>query len=251
MVEHRFGIKACVALVLVWASLISGGVFATEQDPRYVIAEDLTVLFRAARSTFVSHPDLMTNATQSSVTVDEFMAETIATYQTLRGKPLAEDQPLIQSLLRSIKGVIASAKKGQYKNKWPEGEFKNRFIPARFGREVSVRFNFQTWPQAAMRITAPDAYLVNPLSKADEWERMVMENHFSQADWVKGEVFAGEGVYRDKQAYRVALPEYYTEACLACHGGEVGQRIHQGKIEGHLGDLGAIISVVVTDQGQK
>ena len=50
-----------------------------------------------------------------------------------------------------------------------------------------------------------------------------------------------------KQAYRLILPEYYKQSCLACHGQPKGAiDITGGKKEGgRLGELGGAISVVI------
>ena len=52
---------------------------------------------------------------------------------------------------------------------------------------------------------------------------------------------------KGQPAFRLILPEYYKESCLACHGEPKGERdITGGKKEGGvLGELGGAISVTI------
>ncbi len=70
---------------------------------------------------------------------------------------------------------------------------------------------------------------------------------FRSPDHETGQHFAETTGVKGKQAYRLILPEYYKESCLACHGKPKGERdITGGKKEGGtLGELGGAISVVI------
>jgi hypothetical protein len=51
--------------------------------------------------------------------------------------------------------------------------------------------------------------------------------------------------HNGKKAFRLILPEYYKAGCMGCHGGANGAKIHAGKSEGKVGELGGAISVAI------
>jgi hypothetical protein len=68
---------------------------------------------------------------------------------------------------------------------------------------------------------------------------------FQTPEWKKGEFVAEDAPLNGRDAYRLLIPEYYEQSCLACHGKPKGERdITGGEKEGaSLGDLGGSISV--------
>jgi hypothetical protein len=50
-----------------------------------------------------------------------------------------------------------------------------------------------------------------------------------------------------RPAYRIAVPEYYRQSCLACHGSPKGEPDITGypKEGRKLGDLGGVMSIVL------
>ena len=121
------------------------------------------------------------------------------------------------------------------------------FLPAIFARRVTEEFRARKGTVADIRLTAPKEYVRNRANRPDKWEADVIENTFKSGSHSKGQHVAAETEMNGKAAYRLILPEYYKESCLACHGGPKGERdITGGKKEGgQLGELGGAISVVI------
>ncbi len=121
------------------------------------------------------------------------------------------------------------------------------FLPAIFARRVTEEFRALKGSVADIRLTAPKAYVRNRANRPDQWENDVIENTFKSDSHPKGQPVAVMGERKGKPAFRLILPEYYKQSCLACHGGPKGERdITGGKKEGgQLGELGGAISVVI------
>ena len=72
-----------------------------------------------------------------------------------------------------------------------------------------------------------------------------MTEKFLLASWPKGKDFSAVADSRGRQAFRMAVPEYYAASCLSCHGGPKGDIDVTGypKEGGNEGDLGGVISI--------
>ncbi|MCI0541386.1 MAG: DUF3365 domain-containing protein [Verrucomicrobiales bacterium] len=123
------------------------------------------------------------------------------------------------------------------------------FLPAVFARQVGERTSEKLSSKVSIKLTAPKDFLRNRANRPDDWETNVMETKFRSASWEKGKSFAESGAHKGKKGYRLALPEYYGESCLSCHGGPKGERDITGGLKegGQLNELGGAISVVVYD----
>jgi uncharacterized protein DUF3365 len=66
-------------------------------------------------------------------------------------------------------------------------------------------------------------------------------------DWPKGKPFSATVSINGRPAYRFAVPEYYRQSCLACHGTPKGEPDITGypKEGRKLGDLGGVISIIL------
>ena len=92
-------------------------------------------------------------------------------------------------------------------------------------------------------------YVRNRKARPDKWERGVIEDRFKSDDWERGELFSEDADGKRGAAFRVMVPEYYSEVCLACHGSPKGEVDVTGypKEGGHVGDLGGAISITLYD----
>ena len=104
--------------------------------------------------------------------------------------------------------------------------------------------------EASIKVTAPLPLVRNRQSRPDPWEVATIADHFETANWPKGELFSqvtGEG---KNQRVRVAVPEYYAESCLSCHGSPAGELDITGypREGAKLGDLGGVISIQLMPQ---
>ena len=77
------------------------------------------------------------------------------------------------------------------------------------------------------------------------WEQQVITENFLQPSWPKGKDFSAVADSKGRQAFRMAVPEYYAASCLSCHGGPKGDIDVTGypKEGGAEGDLGGVISI--------
>ncbi len=151
--------------------------------------------------------------------------------------------PLGQQLLEAMQQVVDENLPAIEK----EGIGFKGFVPATFARLVAERFNENMDPMATIKLTAPLEMVRNARAKPDEFEQRVFEKVFSQDSWPKGQAYwsdSGEGVHRSR---RVMVPEYYTQDCLSCHGGNANEMDITGhpKEGGKLGQLGGALSVSI------
>lgn len=201
-------------------------------------AQDLTTLLRAARAVTVNRTTI---ADPGKFDVQKFIQKTRKKYKRASGKELDKSDFMLAQLMTAATQVINNAKDGKYKNKWPSGDYANKFLPARFARETGLEFSRLTNGKASIKLTTSNALLVNFENKADSWENDAIESKFLTSGWERNKVFEED----TSNGYRLILPEYYKTGCLKCHGGDKGKRIHAGKVSGHLGEFGGAISVIL------
>jgi hypothetical protein len=101
--------------------------------------------------------------------------------------------------------------------------------------------------EALVRVTAPEVLVRNRKSLPDPWEARVIEEVFSDPQRPKGGMYTEVTKVNGRPAFRMLLPEYYTESCLSCHGEPKGEIDITGypKEGGKAGDLGGAISIVL------
>jgi len=118
------------------------------------------------------------------------------------------------------------------------------FIPAVFGRLVSEAFSRRAAGEAEMKVTAPPNLVRNRRALPDPWESAAIADHFTAKDWPKGEPFAAVVEQGNHPVSRIAVPEYYSQSCLSCHGAPRGSTDITGypREGAALGDLGGVIS---------
>ena len=100
---------------------------------------------------------------------------------------------------------------------------------------------------ALIRLTAPADLVRNRANRPDAWEKAIIEEQFKDPSYPTSQQVVAEADYKGRPAFRLILPEYYKESCLACHGQPAGELdITEGKKEGgELGQLGGAISVLI------
>ena len=101
--------------------------------------------------------------------------------------------------------------------------------------------------EARIRVTAPSALVRNRKARPDPWEKSVLETRLLASDWPTGKSFTEEIEFEGRPAFRMLLPEYYRESCLACHGEPKGELdiTNYPKEGGKAGDLAGAISIVI------
>jgi len=246
----------CAAILFSFA-FHSSVSLASDKD----LAKKMTLLLRSARAIFIQKKSIMKNPMKSGLDLEKFMERAKTNYKRKNDNvALDESNPMIKNLLQAITNVMNKAFTNKNFNKQWSGEndktyfrkgvateYQERFLPARFARLVVLEFSKLAKGKAEMRLTAPENLLTNRMNKADSWEALAMKNKFSKASWPKDKTFSEVTKVKNKDAFRLILPEYYSKACLKCHSGDPGQLIHKAHPakEPTVGSLGGVISVTL------
>jgi hypothetical protein len=232
------------------ASLLTVGLPAATlfgATPQETAAQEIATLFRAARQVLSDNQALINDAEKGDKGLSAAVAveKTKANYAKDAGKPVNESDPALKAMLEAVAAVMTDAQ--PLINEKGKG-FKG-FLPAVFARQVAERTNEKLSGKVFIKLTAPKDYLRNRANRPDEWENNVLENKFRAASWTKGAMFGESGEHKGRKGYRLALPEYYGQSCLSCHGEPKGERdITGGLKEGAgLNALGGAVIVVVYD----
>ena len=121
------------------------------------------------------------------------------------------------------------------------------FVPSTFGRLVVEAFNRGAQGDAELKMTAPSDIVRRRKARPDKWENFVIREKLTSKTWPKGQVYAEAAESKGRPAFRVAVPEYYSASCLACHGKPEGQIDITGypKEGRDEGDLGGVYSLTL------
>lgn len=215
------------------------------------IAISLSNMLRAGRGVIASKQSLINdpNVGDKGLSGEVVLAEAIKTYreltqidprsidaETRKGRLLSAQMTAIREVMDSSQGDINV----------PGVGFKG-FVPAVFARLVNERFAQLIGYEADIKVTAPPSLVRNRKSRPDQWEAEVIRTKLSAKDWPNGQLFHGESKKDGRDAFRVAVPEYYGAGCLSCHGEPKGEIDITGypKEGGKEGDLGGVISITL------
>ncbi len=235
--------------LLVLFLLISSPLSANEHslDTALVLAD----ILRAARSEIASQQPTINNDLigDKGLSGEVIQQRVIARLQEA-GKAERLSNPandveaqLIEAQLQSILEIIDENQ--PLINK--EGIGFKGFVPAVFAQLTNERFGEKVGTIAEIKVTAPIELVRNRKARPDKWERNVIETRFKSETWSKGQLYSDEAEGKNGSAFRVMVPEYYGDACLACHGGPKGEVDVTGypKEGGQAGDLGGSISITL------
>lgn len=215
------------------------------------IALSLATLLRSARAVISANQDLINNPEigDKGLTSAVVLEKAIEKYQAKTGSdPRTLDPETRKGRLLSaqVEAIVEVMDENQTTiNKQGQG-FKG-FVPAVFGRLINERFRVKMGDQAEVKVTAPATLVRNRKALPDPWETEVIETKLMLPDWPKDETFTAETENRGRAAFRVMIPEYYSQGCLKCHGAPKGEIDLTGypKEGGSLGDLGGVISITL------
>lgn len=251
----RLGIVVGTLLASAWLAHaaspapLGGTAVAAEKDE--AIAESLAEMIRDARTVVSNNEDLINNADigDKHLTGKKVVDDAIAIYRQNTGvDPQAIDPKSRQGrLLQAMTQAIAEVMDDNQMTINEKGTGFKGFIPAVFGRLVAEAFNGLASNEAVMKITAPSDLVRNIKARPDKWEAEVIEQKLLNPDWRKGQPFSAMVAINGRQAYRIAVPEYYKSSCLACHGSPKGELDITGypKEGRKVGDLGGVISITL------
>jgi hypothetical protein len=227
---------------------------AVADEQRLETALILADVLRAARTEIASQQPTINNAlvADKGLTGDVVVERILARLresgrlERLEAPISADEQKLFQAQLDSMREIIDENQ--ILINKSGIG-FKG-FVPAVFAQLTNQRFGEKVGDFAEIKVTAPIDLVRNRKARPDRWERSVIEARFQADDWARGELFSEQAQASGGDAFRVMVPEYYGEACLACHGSPKGEMDITGypKEGGVIGELGGSISITLYNQ---
>lgn len=220
---------------------------ATDDDRE--IANSLAAMLRAGRAVISNDAALINDPAVGDKGLDgkTVLAQVVVLYRRATGvDPLSIDPASREGrLLRDEMDAIVAVMDTNAASINTKGIAFKGFIPAVFSRLVAEAFSHRAAGVAEMKVTAPPNLVRNRRAMPDPWEAAAIANHFMAKDWPKGQPFAAVVEQGGRQIFRIAVPEYYVQSCLTCHGGPRGALDMTGypKEGAELGDLGGVISV--------
>lgn len=243
----RFGIVTTVAL----AFLMLGRAMHASEVEDTSTALQLAKLIQAARSVISANQDLINDPDigDKGLTGDVVLAAALERFkQAADVDPMSLDPDsregrLLRAGMEAIREVTDEHQ--DFINR--EGVGFKAFIPAVFGRLISERLGEKIGELAEVKITAPPHLVRNRKARPDDWELEVIEQKLATAEWPRGQIFAESYQSKGRDAFRVAVPEYYAASCLSCHGEPKGEIDVTGypKEGAGEGDLGGVISITL------
>lgn len=218
-------------------------------DP--AIAQSLAEMLRDARTVVSNNQDLINNPDigDKGLTATVVLDKAVHLYKAHTGvDPTTIDSKtrhgrLLHAMMESIVEVVDANQETIN----AKGVGFKGFIPAVFGRLVGEAFARNADGEAEIKITAPPGFVRNRKARPDSWEASIMKTKLLAPDWPHGNPYSAMAEAKGRPAYRVMVPEYYAESCLACHGSPKGEMDITGypKEGGKAGDLGAVISITL------
>lgn len=240
---------ALASLLALPASAQSSG----PADVRLDTALSLAIMLQSARSVIGANQDLINDPARADkgLSGERVLEDALAAYLAATGEDARDVDPGSAKgrLLRAQMAAITRVMEENRATIDREGVGFKGFVPAVFARLVNEDFARAAGTEASVKVTAPPELVRNRKARPDAWEAEVIETRLDAGDWEAGAVFHQAADVDGRGAYRVLVPEYYTDGCLACHGGPAGEIDITGyPMEGGaLGDLGGVISITLFD----
>ncbi|SDJ53257.1 Protein of unknown function [Bradyrhizobium sp. Rc2d] len=121
------------------------------------------------------------------------------------------------------------------------------FIPAVFARLVNEAFARKAKGEAEVKVTGPPDRIRNRKARPDAWETNVIKSKLLAPNWPRDHAYSAAVETGGRAAFRVMVPQYYDETCLACHGSPKGEVDITGypKEGAKLDELGGVISIIL------
>jgi Protein of unknown function (DUF3365) len=255
--QDPLGKRRRTILALVIAVLMPGAVMpwaanaTTPADKDMAIAESLAELLQDARTIISNEQDVINDPAlgDKHLTGEMVLDRAIKIYaqgarvDPRKVDPASREGRLLRAMMAAVAGVIDDNQ--QTINAKGIG-FKG-FIPAVFGRLVAEEFGRLAKGEAVVKITAPPELVRNRKARPDQWEAEIIKTKLLDPAWSTGQPYSAIIETNGRPAFRVMVPEYYVESCLACHGSPKGEIDITGypKEGGKLNDLGAAISITL------
>jgi hypothetical protein len=242
--------RAIVALCVA-GSLPCAVLSAAPAEDDMAIAQSLAEMLRDARAVVSDQQDLINNPQlgDKHLTGEVVLDQAVARYSKDTGTdPKKIDASSRQGrLLRAMMAAIVEVVDDNQPTINEQGTGFKGFIPAVFARLVAESFVHLAKGEAEIKVTAPLELVRNRKARPDAWETEIIEKRLLDPAWPAGQPFSATVETKGRPAFRIMVPEYYAESCLACHGSPKGQMDITGypKEGGKLNDLGAVLSITL------
>lgn len=244
--------RAFNALAVTVGILVAG-----PQTPAFGASNDLEIalnlanMLRAARAVISSNQALINDPSigDKQLTGKAVVEKAVAGYEQVSHKSPESIDPNSREgrLLAAQLAAIAEVMDENQDTINVKGVGFKGFVPAVFARMVNERFEEKVGDEAQIKVTAPPDLIRNRKARPDSWETELIEGKLMSPNWPAGQLVWAEVESGGRDAFRVLVPEYYTQGCLSCHGEPKGEIDITGypKEGGKLNDLGGVISVVL------
>lgn len=220
---------------------------STQEDQ---IARILAEMLQSARGVIGTHQNLINavEPAEKELTSERVLSEAVAAFIAKGNKdPESYEDPRTARLLAAQTVAITEIIDENQTTINREGVAFKGFVPAVFARLVNERFADKVGDEARIKVTAPPSLVRNRKARPDDWELSVIEGQLTLSDWPVGAPYQEVTSVAGRDAFRVLMPEYYSDGCMACHGAPAGDIDITGypKEGGAVGDLGGAISITL------
>jgi hypothetical protein len=215
------------------------------------VARSLAAMLQASRAVISNSQDLINDPAigDKHLTGDVVLKEAVEIYSKETGvDPKNVDKNSREGrLLRAMMAAIVAVVDDNQETINAKGTGFKAFIPATFARLVAEEFGRRAKGEAEVKVTAPPELVRNRKARPDQWEAEIIKTKLLDPAWPVGQSYSATVASNGRSAFRIMVPEYYVESCLACHGKPKGEMDITGypKEGGKLNDLGAVISITL------
>jgi Protein of unknown function (DUF3365) len=237
--------------IIAAAAVISAVSIAAAAEDDAAVARSLAEMLRASRAVIsaeqarIDDPDLGDKGLDGRTV----LVRAVAAFKTTTGiDPETLDPASRQGrLLRAMMGAIVEVVDANQTTINAQGTGFKGFIPAVFARLVDEAFSRAARGDAEVKVTAPPELIRNRRARPDPWEAEIIADKLLAPGWPRDQAYSAVVSTGGREAFRVMVPEYYSESCLACHGTPKGAMDKTGyPKEGRtLDDLGGVISITL------
>jgi hypothetical protein len=240
-----------LAVVLAGLTLSSAIGADAPADDDMTIAQDLAGMLGDARTVISNNQDLINDPKlgDKHLTGKTVLDQAVERYSKATGVDPRKTDPASRPgrLMRAMMAAIVEVVDDNQATINEEGTGFKGFIPAVFARMVDEAFERLAKGEADIKVTAPPELVRNRKARPDAWEADIIKTKLLDQSWPRGHPYSATVDTNGRSAFRLMVPEYYGESCLACHGTPKGKMDITGypKEGGKLDDLGAVISVTL------
>jgi archaellum component FlaG (FlaF/FlaG flagellin family) len=243
--------RTALLAVFIAGLIVCAGAAAEPADRDMAIAANLAEMLQDARTIISNGQSLINDPTlgDKHLTGAVVLDRAAELYTKATGVDPKKIDPASREgrLMHAMMAAIVSVVDDNQETINAKGTGFKGFIPAVFGRLVAEEFGRLAKGEAEVKVTAPPELVRNRKARPDKWEAEIIRTKLLDPAWPMGKIYTARVMANGREAFRVMVPEYYAESCLACHGSPKGEMDITGypKEGGKLDDLGSAISITL------